>query len=148
MDRFSKGLVAGVCGGLLMNIWGFLIKDLFRISTRNYVDWAAVVIYGFLPQNWYQFLFALVSHLLWAGFLGTLFAFLLPSLTYRRSWLKGGLFGFIIGFFIYGVAIIMRMPFFTKIPFHTSIGNAFGGLLWGIVTAEIIKWLDNKYVDE
>lgn len=42
----------------------------------------------------------------------------------------------------------MRMPFFTKIPFPTSAGNAVGGLLWGIVTAEIVKWLDNKYVDE
>lgn len=125
-----------------MNLWAFLAKDLLQISIRNFVDWASVVIYGYLPGKWYEFLLAFGAHLLWTGFLGILFSYLLPKLTMQGFRVKGALFGFIIGFFIYGVAILLRMPFFTKIPFLTSTSNAIGGILWGFTTAHALGWLD------
>ena len=131
------------------SIPSFLVKDLCGISTRNYIDWASVAVYGFfLPYNWYEFRFPGATHLLWAGFLGVILTFILPDLTSQRIWLKGGLFGFVIGFFLYGVAIIMCVPFFTETSFATSFTNAMEGILWGITTTEIIKWLDHKYAYE
>lgn len=144
MDRFFRGLLSGMSGGLAMDLWGFVVKDLLHISSRNYVDWASVVTYGFLPNNWYEFLIAFVTHLLWTGFLGIIFAYLLPNLSTRGYRIKGGFFGFVIGFFIYGIAIFLRMPFFTKIPFPTAASNAVGGIIWGVLMAETLEWLERK----
>ena len=144
MDTFFKGLYSGISGGIVLNLWGFLLKDLLHISTRNYVDWTSVIIYGTLATNWCQFLLALLTHLLWAGFLGIPFTFLLPKLTYQDFRVKGAFYGFILGFFIYGVAILLRMPFFTQIPFLTSAGNAVGGILWGVTIAHTLHWLEAK----
>ncbi len=144
MDHFFKGFLSGMTGGLIMDLWGFLVKDLLRIATRNYIDWAAVTIYGFLPTNFSESLFAFGTHLLWTGFLGIVLAYLLPRLSSQGYRIKGAFLGFIIGFFIYGIAILFRMPFFTKIPFPTSVTNAIGGLLWGIITAHMLGWLDQK----
>jgi uncharacterized membrane protein YagU involved in acid resistance len=133
-----------MAGGLAMDLWGFLIKDVLQISTRNYTDWTSVVLYGFIPSNWYEFLFAFGAHILWAGFLGICFAYLLPKITPQGFRIKGAFFGFIVGFLIYGIAILSRMPFFTEIPFHTSASNAIGGIIWGITTAQVLYWLDVK----
>lgn len=145
MDTFFKGLYSGMSGGVIINLWGFLLKDFLHISTRNYVDWTSVIIYGTLAANWYQFLLALFTHLLWTGFLGIVFAYLLPKLTHRGYRVKGALYGFILGFFIYSAAILLRMPFFTQIPLPTAAGNAIGGILWGIITAQILTWLETKF---
>lgn len=144
MDRFFKGFFSGVGGGVILNLWGFFVKDLLHFSTRNFVDWTSVVIYGILPTTWYDFLFALICHLFWTGFLGIIFAYLLSRVTPQGYLFKGAFYGFLVGFFIYGVAILLRMPFFTMIPFPTSLGNAIGGILWGVTTAHLLYWLDAK----
>lgn len=148
MERCFKGLISGMAAGFIMDIWGFLVKDILRIATRNYIDWTSVVIYGFLPRNWYEFSFAFGTHILWTGLLGITLAYLPPRLSSQGFWIKGALFGFFVGFFTYGVAILLRMPFFTKIPFPTAATNATGGIFWGIMTAHILKWLDAKYKDK
>lgn len=144
MDTFTKGLYSGFSGGIVLNLWGFLLKDLLYISTRNYVDWTSVIIYGTLATNWYQFLLALFAHLIWTGFLGIPFALFSPKLTPQGFRVKGAFYGFILGFFIYGAAILLRMPFFSQIPFPTSAGNAAGGILWGVTMAHTLHWLEVK----
>lgn len=144
MDSCFRGMVSGIIGGIVMDLWGFLSKDLLRFATRNYIDWTSVILYGYLPHNMPESLLALITHFLWTGFLGIVFAYILPKLTTEGSRIKGAYFGFIIGFFLYGIAILLRMPFFQVIPFPTSAGNAVGGLLWGIVTAHMLDWFDRK----
>ncbi|HHT49557.1 MAG TPA: hypothetical protein GXZ98_09730 [Firmicutes bacterium] len=144
MDLFWKGFLSGSGSGIMLNLWGFFIKNLLPVANRNYVDWTAVIISGVLPTTWYEFLYALITNLIWCGFLGILFAYLLPKLTSDRFLLKGAIYGFMIGFLIHGSAILLRMPFFTMIPFRTSSSLAFGGLLWGVLTAALLRWLERK----
>ena len=144
MDRFYKGFFSGVSGGVVANLWSFFVKDLLHLSTRNFVDWTAVIIYGALPTTWYEFLLAFCTNLLWTGFLGVVFAYLVPYLTPQGYLFKGAFYGFLVGFLVFSTGILLRMPFFTIIPFRTAFGNAIGGLLWGIVNARILFWLDRK----
>ncbi|NLY92051.1 MAG: hypothetical protein GX081_10680 [Firmicutes bacterium] len=144
MDRFYKGFFSGVSGGVVANLWSFFVKDLLHYSARNFVDWTAVVLYGVLPTTWYEFLLAFFTNLLWTGFLGIIFAYLLLYLTPQGYLIKGALYGIITSFLIYGAAILLRMPFFTMIPFRTAFGNMIGGLLWGVITARTLFWLDQK----
>lgn len=128
-----------------MNLWALLAKDLLHISTRNYLDWTSVVLYGFLPTTWFHALLAFFAHLLWAGSLGVAFAFLLVKLKSQGIRFKGALFGYFVGFILFGIAILLRMPFFTKIPFPTSASNAIGGILWGVTTAHVLNYFNVKY---
>ena len=144
MDRFFKGFFSGVSGGIAINLWSFFVKDLLHFSTRNFVDWTSVVIYGVLPATWYEFLLAFCIHLLWTGFLGIIFAYLLSIITPQGYLFKGALFGIILSFLMDGAAILLRMPFFTLIPFPTALASASGGILWGLVTAQTLHWLDRK----
>ncbi|HEY8392751.1 MAG TPA: hypothetical protein VIL83_08500 [Capillibacterium sp.] len=144
MDRFFKGFCSGFSGGIAANLWSFCLKDLLHFSTRNFVDWTAVVLYGVLPATWYEFALAFLANLFWTGFLGIGFAYLLPYLTPQGYLFKGALYGLILAFLIYGTAILLRMPFFTIIPFRTTLGNATGGLLWGIIAARTLFWLECK----
>lgn len=145
MDKFFTGFLSGMIGGMAMDLWGFLLKDLLGIASRNYVDWTGVVIYGIMPETWNEFLFAFASHIVWTGFLGSGLAYLLPRLTLQGLRTKGALFGFLISFFIYALAILGRLPYFSKIPFATAATNALGGLLWGAITAHCLKyWLPDK----
>lgn len=143
MDRFLKGLVSGIGAGFIMNFWGLLMDDLLHVSTRDYLDWTSVVLYGYLPTHLYESLFAFLAHLIWTGFLGIALSYILFKSS-RHFLLKGALFGFLIGFFIFGIAILLRMPFFATIPFPTSVTNAIGGLIWGLTTAKMLDWLDSK----
>lgn len=144
MDRFFKGFFSGVSGGVVANLWSFFVKDLLHLSTRNFVDWTAVIIYGALPTTWYEFLLAFIINLLWAGALGITFAYLLPHTTRQGYIFKGVLYGIMLSFLIYGTATLLRMPFFSMLPFWTSLGNAIGGTLWGVITAQTFNWLDHK----
>lgn len=140
------GLYSGMSAGVAMDLWGFLVKDYLHISTRHYIDWTSGVLYGYLPANWYEFLFAFVAHLVWTGFLGIALSQLLHRSSSRHFLLKGTLFGFLIGFFIFGIAILLRMPDFTKIPFRTSITNATVGIIWGLVTAKLLVGFESRSV--
>lgn len=140
MDRFLIGLSSGMGAGVVMDLWGFLAKNVLHISTRSYIDWTAGVIYGSLPVYWYECLFALLTHLVWCGFLGITLSYILQRSSSRHFLLKGTLFGFLVGFFVFSIAILLRLPGFSKIPFATSLSNAIGGITWGLLAAKLQDW--------
>lgn len=75
MDRFGRGLVAGVVGGIAMNAWGFISKYVLHFTTLSFTDWAGIMVYGYLPHNIKETLYALIQHLVWVGALGVYITF-------------------------------------------------------------------------
>jgi len=144
MDRFTRGLVAGMVGGVVMNAWDLTSYHLLHFSKQRYLDWASVLIYGNLAKDFPGVTFALISHLFWVGFLGVIFAFLIPHITSGKYLLKGGTFGFIAGFFIYAIGIAFKMPVIINRTTGTAISQFLGGTIWGIVLAATLQWLDTR----
>lgn len=142
MDRFSRGLIAGMAGGVLMNIWNLISYYFLNMADRRYLDWASVLIFGHLPTTFTETVYAQITQLIWAGFLGTIFAYVIPGVTSRTPLLKGTIWGFITGFILYAIAIIVRMPYFTRISTGTSISQFIGGIIWGLTMAYTLKLLD------
>lgn len=142
MDRFLRGLISGVIGGVVMNIWSMTSYYFFHFSNRRFLDWAAVLIFGHLPSNIYETLLALLTQILWAGFLGILFAYFIPVITSRDYLLKGAFWGFISGFIMYALAILLNMPYFHAVSFDTVLSQMIGGILWGLTLAYTLERLD------
>jgi len=101
MDRFYKGFVAGISGGILMTIWDLISFHLLDFSAHRYLDWCAVMLLGDRPSTFIEAVYALFTHLVWAGFLGIIFAFLVKGIGERGLPGKGAIIGFIIGFLLY-----------------------------------------------
>jgi uncharacterized membrane protein YagU involved in acid resistance len=142
VDLFFRGFFSGVGGGLIQILWGFITKDLLHFSTRNYLDWSAVILFGNLSTTWYESLLAFSGHLVWTGFLGIIFGYLLPLLSPRGYLFKGIVYSFMISYFLDGLAVIFRIPYFTMVPFSTALTNAIGSILWGICTAYFLHRLN------
>jgi len=144
LDRFFRGLVSGLVGGIAMNLWSLVSRFVLKWELLSFIEWAGVALFGDLPRSHLQGAFALLMQLLWTGLLGVLFAFLVPVVTSRGYLIKGAFFGVITGFALYAVPILFQAPFLTKHSFATVFSNHMGGLLWGLATAQSLQWLDRR----
>lgn len=142
MDRFFRGLVAGIIGGVVMNIWSLISFNILHFTDKRFLDWAAVMLYGQLSGGLFEEIMALMAQILFVGFLGILFAFFIPHVTSRGYILKGLFYGFITGFFIYAIPVLFKTPFLYKTDFPTAVSNLIGGLLWGLTLALTLHWFD------
>lgn len=143
MERYYKGALAGVLAGIPMNIWSFIS---FRTGfTRlRYLDWAGVLMYGTLPQSLFQQVYSLVIHLLWVGFLGAVFIFLIPKKEDRQSPVTGMAFAMICAFFIYAIPVLLQVPYLHQTDAATVLSNHLGALVWGASIVWILRSLEAR----
>ncbi len=138
MDKTLRGFLAGSVGGIVMSIWSIISYEL-GFTTFRYLDWNAVIIYGELPRGLPESIMASLMHLVLCGFLGVVFSFVLPVLSYKLHLLKGALYGMIITYFFYAVPVIFHLPHLSTIDFATHLSNTIGSIVYGIILAYLIK---------
>ncbi len=143
MDRFLRGLIAGIVGGIAMNLWTVIAVSVFNWQILRFIDWAAIILYGSLPNSHTEGLFALVMQILWSGTLGIIFAFLIPYVTSSKLLIKGAVFGLIVGFITYAIPTILQMPVLKEHSLITVVSNHIGGAIWGLTMAQTLRWLDS-----
>lgn len=148
MDRFIRGLIAGMLGGVAMNLWTLVTLNILNWEIIRFIDWAGMIIFGDLPRSHLQGLFALWMHILWSGLLGIGFAFLIPQVTSRYYLIKAAFYGVMIGFLSYAAPTLLQMPILAKHSFATVFSNHVGGLVWGIVLGLTLRWLDRKPLED
>ena len=144
MDRFTRGLIAGAIGGIAMNLWTVFAIFVLGLEVIRFIDWAGVLLYGRLPGTHLEAAFALLIQVLWASLLGVALAFLIGQVTSRVYYIKGAFFGIIAGFLIYAIPTVLQMPILSKHSFATVVSNHVGGLIWGVVTAKMLHYLDKR----
>ena len=83
MDRTIRGLIAGIIAGIAMNIWS-LTAFAIQLKDIRILDWASVYALGRLPQNMLEEIFSLIIQLMFSGFLGIIFALIIPYLGFAE----------------------------------------------------------------
>jgi uncharacterized membrane protein YagU involved in acid resistance len=142
MDRFFRGFIAGISGGLAMNVWSFFSYYVLNFTDKRFLDWTSVILYGHLPNSVLEAVYALLIQILWVGLLGILFAYLVPVITSRGYLLKGAIYGLLMGFIIYAVTTVYKVPNLTTFNLATVFSNHIGGLIWGLTMAYVLYRLD------
>jgi len=143
-DRLVRGFYAGVGAGILQNIWSFLSFAL-GITTLRMADWSAIAILGRGgPYSTGEIALGLIAHLVWSGFLGIVFVYLIPLVTHRHFTLKGLLFGWSVWFFIYGITLLFKVEPTMGLPLKTPVSNFIGAGIYGLALAWIINRLTEK----
>ncbi len=143
MERFYRGLAAGVIAGIPMNIWSFVSYAL-GFTKRRYLDWAGFMLYGTPPKTLWEQAYALLAHFGWVGFLGVLFAYIWPRLFAELDIFKGMFYSIAIAFFLYAVPIILQVPYLNQADLLTVVSSHIGALLWGAVLAYILIRLEDE----
>lgn len=145
-DRFLRGLLAGVTGGIAMNALSYPLEQLIGAKRYLFIEWSAIMLFGDRIANTGEMIVALGAQLLWSGFLGILLAYLYPLISSRGYLLKGALFGFVLCFFMTAIPVLLNVRYLQESSLATTIGNIVGALIWGMTTAYVLKYLDKKTV--
>ena len=128
-----------------MNLWTLVALYVLDWEIIRFVDWAAIIVFGDLPRSHAEGLFALWLQLLWVGTLGIGFAFLIPQVTSQGYFLKGMIYGVVLGFLIYAIPTVLQMPILKETSIATALSNHTGGAIWGLVMSKTLHLLDKKF---
>ena len=142
-DRFTAGFLAGVIGGIAMNVVDWVGYSA-GLHDERLLDWAAVSIYGRLPGNLIEVAFAQVAQILFAGFLGVLFALMLLKLTSGNYLFKGLIYGNFIWFIIYAISIAVRLPTLESHTFSAVLSHFLSATTYGLVLSYTLHRLEKK----
>ncbi|TYO94543.1 YqhR family membrane protein [Desulfallas thermosapovorans] len=143
-DVITRGFIAGLTGGILMNIISY-ISYYLGIANLRFLDWPSIIITGHSPVNTLSLLFFLAVQLIFVGFLGSVFALLISKLVTSTNYIfKGILFGIISWFTIYGLTYIADVPKLTPLTIGTAITDFTGAVVYGVTMAEILNRLDMR----
>ncbi len=146
MDRFYRGFIAGSIAGVFLNIYNFILYYVFQITEIRFIDWTSILMFGHRPENINALILNLVFQLLWDGFLGVIFAYLIPKTSSRGYLIKGPLYAAFLSFVFRVTAELYRVPFLTnKFPLMTFQINIGGVILWGLILTFILKKLDQHF---
>ncbi|MFZ5944737.1 MAG: hypothetical protein ACOYVD_11540 [Bacillota bacterium] len=142
-DRLTRGFLAGIFGGIPMNIFD-LISFYLGISELRFIDWAAIMIYGVKPGNIPETVFALLAQIIFSGVLGIIFAYLITLVNSVNYLLKGAIFGSFTWFLLYGISLLFKVE--ATIPLHldTAASDFLGSIIYGLVLAKTLYWFSVK----
>ncbi len=149
MDRFFRGFLAGIAGGIIMTAWDLISFHLASFSAHRYLDWSAILLLGERPANFFEAAYALLVHLIWSGFLGIIFAFLVLLIGDEKIMLKGAILGFNAGFIFYAIPkLFVATTDLYATPIESVVSNHLGAVLWGLTAGYVLYYLDRKFTRE
>ncbi len=142
-DRFTRGFLAGVLGGIVMSIFDF-ISFALGIVELLYLDWAAVLIYGYRANTILETVVAQAGQLFFSGIMGIIFAYLITVVGSANYLFKGCIYGLAIFFGSYAVTLLFKVTQLIPIRVDTVLSNIVTALIYGLVLAQSLHWLEKK----
>lgn len=143
-DRFTKGFLAGLIGGAVTTILGYLFF-LIKFGTLRFADFAAIMVYGREAEGILEVLFAILIQWGFSAAAGAFFVYLLKIIRTENLIFKGWIFGVGIWFFVYIVTELFKIPELDTISLSSSVANFLASSFYGIVMANAYLYLEEKY---
>lgn len=145
MDRTIRGLTAGIIAGTVKNLWNLGDYYFIHITDVRFLDWVSVLSTWAKPKDTFFTIFCLVVQILWDGFLGIIFAYLVGSVTSRSVVVKSMTYGLILWFIFKVIVNLYRVPYLAGTqPIPGAMSNVAAIILWGVLLGLILKKLDKK----
>lgn len=141
-NRFTKGLIAGVAGGIAMNIFSLIDYYILQGTTLRFFDWSAVLIYGDRTESLWGNIFALFAQIFFTSFLGLIFAYIVVFFEDTNYLFKGWYYGVFCWLVIYSIDVVFKLNDLAVIPVKTGISNFIGSSIFGLVLGEVLWLMD------
>lgn len=137
-DHLLRGFAAGVLAGAVMAVID-QVSVFLGISTLAYSQWAAVYTLGYLPNNFLEGMVGHVGHLMFAGFNGLLFAWIVPH--EKHAVIKGILWGLFIWFFANSASVLYK----TELLLPKAVGTAMTDFLTAIIYGWVLAVSNGRW---
>ncbi len=140
-DRISVGFISGLIAGAAMIVidWGGYLLGLYN---ERLLNWASTITLGRLPNTAFEVVFTQLEQILFSGFMGIPFAYVLLKLTSKNLLLKGWIYGVFVQEVTYALAIAFRLPNLEVHTFNATISHLLSASVYGLVLAYVLKRLD------
>ncbi|HEX3033445.1 MAG TPA: hypothetical protein VHS59_14635 [Bacillota bacterium] len=144
-DRFTRGWVAGACGGLLGGLFSFLPYAM-GLSTMRITDWSAIMSYGRVsPFSSADQAYALFVLAVSTGFIGIIFAYLLPLVTEDNLYFKGWTIYLVPWWMIYLLTGLAKTAGTVNLSVMTTLFDGIAVSIMGLGTVASYRLLDPKF---
>lgn len=145
-DRVVRGFLAGLAGGIVMNLYSFAQLKL-NWTEMPFYKWTAIIILGKEDVGGaIAIVLGVLGHLIFTSLIGIGFSYLIPHKQSRYLLFKGWIYAISIWFIIYGLSLLFKVQGIIPILPKTAIANFFGASLYGLVTAFVSAKLEEKSV--
>lgn len=114
-DRFLRGYIAGISGGIVMTLTSVLFFSL-GITPSRLIDRVGIIFLGYVPTTILDQLVCLTIQLGHAAVMGILFTYLVTIIGSKYLKLKGSTLGAITWFTIFSVGSLFKLPLFYNLP--------------------------------
>lgn len=147
MDRTTRGLLAGIIASISMNAWNLFDYYFLGITQIRFLDWVSVLLTLDKPFNTTVAVISLlIQMIVWDGFLGAVFAHLVPLITSRGLVYKSTLFSLVLWFSFKIIVNLYHVPFLSgKQAYPGGLSNLLAVIVWGIVMGLALKRLEKEY---
>ena len=142
-DRLVAGGLAGLIGALVQNAYGQTTKAL-GITDRTFIDFAETMLVREVYGGLSGFIIGTLAHAAVGIMMGVIFAYLIKFTSSRYHLLKGAGFGFILWFLLSSFGTIYNLKNFAHIPPNTALSTLGGALIYGLVTAYTLGFLERR----
>lgn len=143
-DRFTRGWVAGTCGGLLGGLFSFL-PYCIGISTLSLTDWSAILMFGRVPPfSFFDQIYALVLLAGATGGIGIIFAFLLRKITEQNIYFKGWIIFLIPWGIIYLLTALFKTEGTLNLSVMTTLSDGVSTSVIGLASVCTYRLLEAK----
>jgi hypothetical protein len=87
-DKFIKGIICGLYGGIVKDILGFIVKYFLKFTSIIYWDYAGILAYGRPPKTLLEIVIAILIELGFGVSLGIIFIYLTALIKSKHYLLK------------------------------------------------------------
>jgi len=144
MDTTKLGAILGTIGAAAGIIPGVLARRVFMIARVIFLDYAAVLTLGHKVNNIWDWIIAVIGHLIFGAFLGIVFAFFIKNTSSESSILKGGGFGAFIWLLTLALATFFKISHFRVTHPFDCFFILIDAVCYGVVLALSYRYIFNK----
>ncbi len=84
-DRFLKGFMSGIIAGTLMQVLNLFLVKVLKFGQDLLLDYSGEMLIGSKPTTLLELIVSSIGHLVWTGFLGVIFIYLLLGINSRNT---------------------------------------------------------------
>jgi hypothetical protein len=143
-NRYMRGSIAGITAGIAMNIASYLFVGVLNIGEDLATDYMAEMLFGRTGVILFEEIVAVIAHIMFTGFLGVLFAFLLMWVGSSFIYYKGLTFSWSTWFLLYAFGILFEVPLLKTNTASTVAIHFITATVYGAVWAYVLTYLDIK----
>jgi hypothetical protein len=132
VDRVNTGFIGGFIAAIAMNIVDYFLVFI-GFDREGLYQWGSVVIFGKIAGNLSEMILGQFAQIFFAGFLGIIFAYIYSKLDKTLPIFKGWIYGVLVWFLVYAVAIAIRLPYLQTHSVNSTISHIITASVYGVV---------------